>query len=602
MKGKRAKSLLISIAALSSLLVTSFPLPTGAVAPGLHDTVYNSGSIYLGTTTDGTNSYIVEKYDASSTPNPYDRSTQNLLGNIHSPYGTLFLPDGDLVALTVDPAVHLNKLFCYTYISGYTADCAWSGASGYAYPANTFVTGIAADAKGQIWAASLGADNSGVVDYSDREIYRVETGETATLTRYDASFSGTVNFDTLDIAVDHLGDIWFSSYYNGSTLNTKVYCMDAGNAYGPCTGSAFDVNGGINLGFPAPGRISIDSNDNIFVITNGISHLIKIDRSAGFAVTSISLPVYSGTTNWMTIDNTDQVWTDQYSGSAGSYTGKLNCYTASLTSCGIAEKSFEAFSAPGSIFTDKNNYVWVPIDKTTTTSRLYCFNGADGAPCSTGGNFTADTHSSYYLTTGQLLASSFQLSIGDPTGTLISRVFAAVAADANVDISATIDPAISFQIRSADDTTDTSSCSLGSLSTGAVATCAYRLAVGTNATGGYTLYLKADGGLVSGANEIDAVVENSTVSTGVEGYGIAVDAATTGFAAGATAGAQGDFTDNDTPVPASVTALFNVDKPAAYTALTLTDSTLITHRAAISAFTPAGSYAQTITYTVTGNF
>lgn len=177
-----------------------------------------------------------------------------------------------------------------------------------------------------------------------------------------------------------------------------------------------------------------------------------------------------------------------------------------------------------------------------------------------------------------------------------------IITNGTVDITATVDPTITFAIRTADDTGTTSTCSLGTLTTGSVATCAYRLAVDTNASAGYTIYAKANGGLLSGSDEIDAIAEDGTVSTGVEGYGIAVTGATTGGAAGATYTEEGVFNDDDTPLPTVTTSLFNIDKPADYTPLTLTDSTLVTHRAAISAITPAGSYTQTVTYTVTGSF
>jgi hypothetical protein len=187
-----------------------------------------------------------------------------------------------------------------------------------------------------------------------------------------------------------------------------------------------------------------------------------------------------------------------------------------------------------------------------------------------------------------------------------------IITDGTIDITATVAPTLTFAIRNFDDDAAVSTCALGTLTADAVSICRYRIAVDTNATSGYTVLLQAGAGLVSGSDEIDAVVEgtdatkgNDTVVTlGYEEYGIAVVGATTGAAADPvpTYTEEGNFNDDDTPLPTTQTELFSINRPADYTALTLTDSTLVTHRAAISAVTPAGSYTQTVTYTVVGNF
>lgn len=165
----------------------------------------------------------------------------------------------------------------------------------------------------------------------------------------------------------------------------------------------------------------------------------------------------------------------------------------------------------------------------------------------------------------------------------------------DINVSATIDPFIEFAIRNTDDNAYTSTCAFGTLSTISVSTCAYRLAAGTNATNGFTVSVYADGGFVSGSDQIDDITENSTVTAGTENYGIAVTAAT-----GLTE--EGDFNDDDTPVPTTTVAIISDTGPFAYTEGDTTTSSLITHRAAIDALTPAGTYTQVVTYTATANF
>lgn len=169
-----------------------------------------------------------------------------------------------------------------------------------------------------------------------------------------------------------------------------------------------------------------------------------------------------------------------------------------------------------------------------------------------------------------------------------------------VTITATVDPTITFAIRNAADNADVSTCALGTITTAAVSPCAYRLAVSTNATSGYTISLNAPTGLKSGVNTI-ANIGEGTVTLGVEGYGIAVVAPTTGSVG--TFVRTTNFLTDDSSVPVlSVTPLLSVDKPASHIDGTITATTLITHKAAISAVTPAGAYSQVVTWTVVGNF
>jgi hypothetical protein len=182
-----------------------------------------------------------------------------------------------------------------------------------------------------------------------------------------------------------------------------------------------------------------------------------------------------------------------------------------------------------------------------------------------------------------------------------------VGDDNDVLVTAMVTPTLSFIIRNTGDTADTNECPLGILTTSSVATCSYRLAVATNASGGFQVQINSDGGLNSGANDINAIAEDSTVTAGTEGYGIAVTGATSGGNNSSDVYNQpvvenGDFNDDDTPVPVGATNFISFGNTFIYTPSVLAESTLVTHRAAISAGTPAGLYDQVVTYTVTATF
>ncbi len=160
-----------------------------------------------------------------------------------------------------------------------------------------------------------------------------------------------------------------------------------------------------------------------------------------------------------------------------------------------------------------------------------------------------------------------------------------------VTITATIDPYFTFQISS-----DT--CALGTLTTDSVNTCQYTLAVGTNANNGAVItiqaisdgtnaYLNRDGAPDTYINDI---TENTLVTAGSEGYGIAVTA-------GSGWTEEGDFNDDDTPIPSSVTNILSTSGP-----ILSSVSSTITHKAAISTTTESGTYSQTVQYIATGTF
>jgi len=164
--------------------------------------------------------------------------------------------------------------------------------------------------------------------------------------------------------------------------------------------------------------------------------------------------------------------------------------------------------------------------------------------------------------------------------------------DANdVDVSVTVLPNLSMLLDNADGTyctgTPVVTCDLGTVLTTTVNTGNYDINVGTNATAA-TVQIADDGDL----GTIDDFVEDSGVVTaGTEEYGVAVtvDAAWT---------AQGNYSDNDTPIAGGATNLATTAAAIAESG----DDITVTHRVAVDSTTAAGSHSHTVTYTASGTF
>ena len=97
----------------------------------------------------------------------------------------------------------------------------------------------------------------------------------------------------------------------------------------------------------------------------------------------------------------------------------------------------------------------------------------------------------------------------------------------DVTVSATVLPNLALTIDNADatkcvTTSGVTACNVGVVTTAAVNTGNYDVNVGTNAASGATLKITSDGLLRNGSDNIDDIAENSTVSAGTEGNGIAV--------------------------------------------------------------------------------
>jgi hypothetical protein len=162
--------------------------------------------------------------------------------------------------------------------------------------------------------------------------------------------------------------------------------------------------------------------------------------------------------------------------------------------------------------------------------------------------------------------------------------------------SATALPNLTLTIDGADatacvTTSGVTACNLGTVTTGAVNTGYYDVNVGTNATNGATMKIAEDGNLRNGSDDINDVIENNTVTLGTETYGVAV-------ASDASWTEQGDFTDDDTPIPTGPANVATTSSPIASSG----DDVTVTHRVAVSSATKALTYSHIVTWTATANF
>jgi hypothetical protein len=174
-------------------------------------------------------------------------------------------------------------------------------------------------------------------------------------------------------------------------------------------------------------------------------------------------------------------------------------------------------------------------------------------------------------------------------------------------VRGTVQATLSFAIRNSADTANTNLCDMGNLSTTAVGNCAYRIKVGTNATNGYTVNVTTSGNFTTGTNSLSNAAVGSGGSggtalvAGTSGYGVVVNkgvetsSGATTLASAYNAGATNSVSYVNTGVATVVTAA-GPNNPAV--SGDTTNTSLVTHNAAIASDTPAGVYTQTATYTV----
>ena len=179
----------------------------------------------------------------------------------------------------------------------------------------------------------------------------------------------------------------------------------------------------------------------------------------------------------------------------------------------------------------------------------------------------------------------------------------ATAATSSVTVSASITAVISCS-------TNTGSTSFGTLIDSAVATSSPNASTTMsciNSSLGCTLYAKDAGGggnpglwnstssaLIKSPNA--SFSATSTLAAGTEGYGI--QATTTAAGSGATLTIAARYLQTGDTVGGLATSSITL---ASASAASSNRETVVTHKAAVASVTPAGSYADTITYECTGN-
>jgi hypothetical protein len=134
---------------------------------------------------------------------------------------------------------------------------------------------------------------------------------------------------------------------------------------------------------------------------------------------------------------------------------------------------------------------------------------------------------------------------------------------------------------------DTTTISLGTMTTAAVAEADQTYTINTNNSGGITVSIDADAVLDSGANTIDDV-SDGTVTAGAEEYGISVDNVSG-------VSVSSPYDSGDDPVPTAIDEI--ATSSAALSAATFD----INYKAGIAGTTAEGNYAQVVTVTVATN-
>ena len=172
-------------------------------------------------------------------------------------------------------------------------------------------------------------------------------------------------------------------------------------------------------------------------------------------------------------------------------------------------------------------------------------------------------------------------------------------------------PTLSFAIRNSADTANTNLCNMGTLSTASVSSCSYRLKVATNAGSGYTVLVNTSGNFTNGSKTFtNAAVGTggaggTNIVSGSERYGVNITKGSVTTVAGTTTLANAynaGVTNSVSYVNTVAATLMTANRPNNPTGTDTTNTMLVNHRAAISQDTAAGTYNQSVVYTITPSF
>ncbi len=218
-----------------------------------------------------------------------------------------------------------------------------------------------------------------------------------------------------------------------------------------------------------------------------------------------------------------------------------------------------------------------------------CYRIEMGTVATTGGTGAANTVQNGALDDDDTIAVAG--AFGD-TGTIAVDIIA----DDQVDITATVSPSITFSISDNDIEFGTLSAADDTFADNSAGNAteveAHQLAAGTNATGGYVMYVSG-ATLTSGGDTIDAIGAANTASTpGTEQFGVRYTASGGSGSVDAPYAAAG-FAYNGVASPDNIASAAGPSATTTYSAR---------YVANITASTEAGSYSTTLTYTATATF
>ncbi len=239
-------------------------------------------------------------------------------------------------------------------------------------------------------------------------------------------------------------------------------------------------------------------------------------------------------------------------------------FTSVAVTSATSSMSGATFSVTGNVVTVTNGTTAVTAGTTVTISNITAINPS-----------TASSTSTQYI-----------ITISDSGGDNAS-IAVAIVTSSQVTISATVNPTITFSISS-------NSISFGVLTATTVSSQTNTLTLSTNASKGanITVY-DLNAGLLQNVSSGHLIASSTaTLSAGTEGYGINGSGAG-GLTVVSPYNGTGD----------AVGALVKTAQNLASISVPVSGGTVtVNYLAAISAVTPAGTYADTITYIATGNF
>jgi hypothetical protein len=379
---------------------------------------------------------------------------------------------------------------------------------------------------------------------------------------------------------------WLYVPYN-STQNSVLIC--------PGASSSSEVNLTCNGGY----LLNLDASNVALVVIDGqmFWQVAGLTGTGGLGLDSpLNSVLMSLTPNISLVSESLSVvasytTTDGFiSGSQVQITWEAGAVTSLATTCNTRVDGFATTSG--------NVYTFTFSTTTPAGSYDFCMNVA---ATSTVGNYAVTLLDAY----GNYAANLFY-----------------VGSDNQVNVIGKVAPTLSFNIRNLDDSADTNLCDFGSISTATLAPnsdllddstrgeCGYGLAVGTNAQNGFIAQIASDGSLRNSNASIMNVVNGTAFAAGTESYGLAsVLAAASGRNTSTGAYDQSATWDGGfagtylLSIPTVATNMFEYSDGFDYTAGGVsTDLTKVMHGLVVSAGTPAGSYSQVVTYTVTARF